>query len=183
MTDTNKDQEGVTPNGNGEIDTQDGNTAASASSSSGKKNKKGKAKKSGDQAVTPSQANLTPEQQGNLKKAMEYLSLQAAGSVSDVMCCYYEEMSVTGPVKSEEEAAQKSYQFWSTQPVPAIDELVTSNECITPDLAVAEVRQEEYTLPQGFHWDTLHLEDPLVLKELYVLLNENYVEDDDNMFR
>ena len=92
MTDTNKDQEGVTLNGNGEIDTQDGNTAASASSSSGKKNKKGKAKKSGDQSVTPSQANLTPEQQGNLKKAMEYLSLQAAGSVSDVMCCYYEEM-------------------------------------------------------------------------------------------
>ena len=98
-------------------------------------------------------------------------------------CVVMRKCSVTGPVKSEEEAAQKSYQFWSTQPVPAIDELVTSNECITPDLAVTEVRQEEYTLPQGFHWDTLHLEDPLVLKELYVLLNENYVEDDDNMFR
>lgn len=166
MTDNNKDQEDVNRNGNGEIDTQDGNTAATASSSSGKKNKKGKAKKSEDQAVTPSQANLTPEQQGNLKKAMEYLSLQAAG-----------------PAKSEEEAAKKSYQFWSTQPVPDIDEHVTSNECITPDLAVAEVRQEEYTLPQGFQWDTLHLDDPLVLKELYVLLNENYVEDDDNMFR
>ena len=83
MTDNNKDQEDVNRNGNGEIDTQDGNTAATASSSSGKKNKKGKAKKSEDQAVTPSQANLTPEQQGNLKKAMEYLSLQAAGSDID----------------------------------------------------------------------------------------------------
>ena len=29
----------------------------------------------------------------------------------------------------------------------------------------------------------LQLDDPLVLKEVYVLLNENYVEDDDNMFR
>ena len=85
MSDNNKDQEEVTPNGNGEIDTQDGNTAAPANSSSGKKNKKGKAKKSGDQAVTPSQASLTPEQQGNLKKAMEYLSLQAAGSDCDVV--------------------------------------------------------------------------------------------------
>ena len=85
MTDNNKDQENTIPNGNGEIDTQDGNTAATTSSSSGKKNKKGKAKKSGEQAVTPSQANLTPEQQGNLKKAMEYLSLQAAGSDSDVV--------------------------------------------------------------------------------------------------
>ena len=83
MSDNNKDQE-VTQNGNGEIDTQDGNNAAPASSS-GKKNKKGKAKKSGDQAVTLSQASLTPEQQGNLKKAMEYLSLQAAGSLLIVM--------------------------------------------------------------------------------------------------
>ena len=48
---------------------------------------------------------------------------------------------------------------------------------------MAQVRQEEFTLPAGFQWDTLQLDDPLVLKELYVLLNENYVEDDDNMFR
>lgn len=32
-------------------------------------------------------------------------------------------------------------------------------------------------------WDTLNLDEPLVLKELYTLLNENYVEDDDCMFR
>jgi len=67
--------------------------------------------------------------------------------------------------------------------VPSIDEVVTSNEWITPDLPITEVRQDGYTLPAGFQWDTLHLDDPLVLKELYVLLNENYVEDDDNMFR
>ncbi|EEB19465.1 glycylpeptide N-tetRadecanoyltransferase, putative [Pediculus humanus corporis] len=42
---------------------------------------------------------------------------------------------------------------------------------------------EPYSLPEQFHWDTLNLEDPLVLKELYTLLNENYVEDDDSMFR
>merc|ERR1719270_2685930 len=99
-------------------------------------------------------------------KAMEILNLQAAG-----------------PAKNEEEAAKKSYQFWSTQPVPSIDEVVTSNECITPDLPITEVRQDGFTLPQGLQWDTLQLDDPLVLKELYVLLNENYVEDDDNMFR
>ena len=60
---------------------------------------------------------------------------------------------------------------------------MTSNECISPDVAAEEVRQEGYTLPSGFQWDTLQLDDPLVLKELYILLNENYVEDDDNMFR
>ena len=89
----------------------------------------------------------------------------------------------SGPAKNEEEAASKSYQFWSTQPVPSIDEVVTSNESISPDVAAEEVRQEGYSLPPGFQWDTLQLDDPLVLKELYILLNENYVEDDDNMFR
>uniref|UniRef100_A0A8C5VIT1 Glycylpeptide N-tetradecanoyltransferase n=1 Tax=Microcebus murinus TaxID=30608 RepID=A0A8C5VIT1_MICMU len=34
-----------------------------------------------------------------------------------------------------------------------------------------------------FTWDALDLGDRGVLKELYTLLNENYVEDDDNMFR
>lgn len=38
-------------------------------------------------------------------------------------------------------------------------------------------------MPDGFSWDTLVLDDPLVLKELYTLLTENYVEDDDAMFR
>merc|ERR1719228_2546350 len=88
-----------------------------------------------------------------------------------------------GPAKTEDEAAKKSYQFWSTQPVPSIDENITSNEAISPDLPNDKVRQDPYSLPDGFKWDTLNLDDPLVLKELYILLNENYVEDDDNMFR
>ncbi|KAG8229524.1 hypothetical protein J437_LFUL004930 [Ladona fulva] len=87
------------------------------------------------------------------------------------------------PAKTTEEALQKQYQFWSTQPVPKMDEKITSNEAIEPDKKIPEIRQEPYTLPQGFHWDTLNLDDPLVLKELYTLLNENYVEDDDCLFR
>merc|ERR1719270_1710159 len=81
----------------------------------------------------------------------------------------------------KDSAGKKSYEFWSTQPVPKIDEDITTNEAIEPDLV--EPRQEPYSLPAGFHWDTLNLDDPIVLKELYVLLTENYVEDDDNMFR
>ncbi|XP_071453218.1 glycylpeptide N-tetradecanoyltransferase 2 [Hetaerina americana] len=87
------------------------------------------------------------------------------------------------PAKTTEEALQKQYQFWSTQPVPKMDEKITSNEAIEPDKQIPEIRQEPYTLPEGFHWDTLNLDDPLVLKELYTLLNENYVEDDDSLFR
>uniref|UniRef100_UPI00398E40C1 glycylpeptide N-tetradecanoyltransferase 1 isoform X3 n=1 Tax=Pristiophorus japonicus TaxID=55135 RepID=UPI00398E40C1 len=86
-----------------------------------------------------------------------------------------------GPAKSMEEATKRSYQFWDTQPVPKLGEVVTVHGPIEPDKD--NIRQEPYSLPQGFLWDALDLGNAEVLKELYTLLNENYVEDDDNMFR
>lgn len=61
------------------------------------------------------------------------------------------------------------------------DEKIVTNEPIEPDKD--SVRADPYSLPADFHWDTLNLDDPLVLGELYSLLSENYVEDDDAMFR
>uniref|UniRef100_A0A2K5PRA3 Glycylpeptide N-tetradecanoyltransferase n=1 Tax=Cebus imitator TaxID=2715852 RepID=A0A2K5PRA3_CEBIM len=86
-----------------------------------------------------------------------------------------------GPARNIDEAAKHRYQFWDTQPVPKLDEVITSHGAIEPDKD--NVRQEPYSLPQGFMWDTLDLSNAEVLKELYTLLNENYVEDDDDMFR
>ncbi|KAM6216202.1 glycylpeptide N-tetradecanoyltransferase 2 [Rhynchocyon petersi] len=86
-----------------------------------------------------------------------------------------------GPARNIDEAAKHRYQFWDTQPVPKLNEVITSHGAIEPDKD--NVRQEPYSLPQGFMWDTLDLSNAEVLKELYTLLNENYVEDDDNMFR
>lgn len=63
------------------------------------------------------------------------------------------------------------------------DEKIEVNEEIEPPKEESEIRQEPYSLPEGFQWDTLTLSDPFVLKELYTLLSENYVEDDDAMFR
>jgi hypothetical protein len=47
----------------------------------------------------------------------------------------------------------------------------------------ADIRQEPYTLPEGFIWDTVDVLDDAQLEDLYQLLNENYVEDGDAMFR
>ncbi|RWS25182.1 glycylpeptide N-tetradecanoyltransferase 2-like protein [Leptotrombidium deliense] len=85
--------------------------------------------------------------------------------------------------KSPQEALKKKYHFWETQPVPKLDENVNDEGPIEGTKKVEEVRKEPYTLPEGFEWNTLDIDDPVVLKELYQLLNENYVEDDDNMFR
>nr|KAF6431950.1 N-myristoyltransferase 2 [Rousettus aegyptiacus] len=86
-----------------------------------------------------------------------------------------------GPARNIDEAAKHRYQFWDTQPVPKLNEVVMSHGAIEADKD--HVRQEPYSLPQGFAWDTLDLGSAEVLRELYTLLNENYVEDDGNMFR
>uniref|UniRef100_A0A1A8MHX2 Glycylpeptide N-tetradecanoyltransferase n=2 Tax=Nothobranchius TaxID=28779 RepID=A0A1A8MHX2_9TELE len=90
-------------------------------------------------------------------------------------------LSCQGPARSIDEAAKHKYQFWDTQPVPKLNEVVTTHGPIEADKE--NIRQEPYSLPQGFMWDTLDLGNADVLKELYTLLNENYVEDDYNMFR
>lgn len=46
-----------------------------------------------------------------------------------------------------------------------------------------KVRPNPYNLPDGFMWDTLEIDNDAILKELYLLLNANYVEDEDSMFR
>jgi glycylpeptide N-tetradecanoyltransferase len=93
--------------------------------------------------------------------------------------------AVSGPQRSaprtQKEAQSKTYQFWKTQPVPQMGDIVVSNEAIEPDKT--DIRQEPLSLPDKFYWDTLDLDNPDVLDELYQLLAENYVEDDDNMFR
>lgn len=45
------------------------------------------------------------------------------------------------------------------------------------------MRPEPYRLPEGFAWCEVDMGDPAQAKEAYDLLNRNYVEDDDNMFR
>lgn len=64
-----------------------------------------------------------------------------------------------------------------------LGEEVTTNEPIEEDKPPEEIRKEPYSLPAGFEWDTVDLANDDNLKELYTLLNENYVEDEDNMFR
>lgn len=84
-----------------------------------------------------------------------------------------------------EEARTRSFQFWSTQPVPQMDEMVPAdvNCAIEENIPLDKVRQEPYSLPNGFRWSNVDLNDEEQLNELYNLLTKNYVEDDDSMFR
>ncbi|TDH72454.1 hypothetical protein CCR75_009277 [Bremia lactucae] len=80
-------------------------------------------------------------------------------------------------------AAQKEFKFWKTQPVPALDEFPREHGAIDPSKNVSDVRQEPFVMPPGFTWCEVDLTKPDEVLEVYYLLTENYVEDDDNMFR
>uniref|UniRef100_A0A914GUG8 Glycylpeptide N-tetradecanoyltransferase n=1 Tax=Globodera rostochiensis TaxID=31243 RepID=A0A914GUG8_GLORO len=81
------------------------------------------------------------------------------------------------------EAKHHKYQFWETQPVPQFNTKITENNYIDPPLDVSKVRKESYSLPEPFVWSDIDLNTNEQLDELYTLLTENYVEDDENMFR
>lgn len=79
---------------------------------------------------------------------------------------------------------ERPHPFWDTQPVPSIgSEFATGSGPIDEILTPADVRQEPYTLPDQFEWVAVNVDDDAEAHEVYMLLSENYVEDDDSMFR
>jgi hypothetical protein len=43
------------------------------------------------------------------------------------------------------------------------DEVITTNEPIEADKSREEIRQEPYSLPVGFCWDSLDIDNPIVV--------------------
>lgn len=54
---------------------------------------------------------------------------------------------------------------------------------IDVEKTVAEVKDKPYNLPSGFVWSDIDMNDKDQVEEVYTLLTQHYVEDDDNMFR
>ncbi|PNW81548.1 hypothetical protein CHLRE_06g251100v5 [Chlamydomonas reinhardtii] len=81
--------------------------------------------------------------------------------------------------------AKDRYAFWETQPVAQFTEGSEPAEDgpIDKPKTVQDVRQEPYSLPDSFEWCVCDLTDDAVAHEVYELLSNNYVEDDDAMFR
>jgi len=83
----------------------------------------------------------------------------------------------------EQEELKRPHNFWDTQPVPhhgvESEEIGPIDEIKT----VEDVKKEPYNLPGGFEWSETDISQQETIEEVYTLLNENYVEDDDNMFR
>mmetsp|Transcript_5270 Transcript_5270/g.13190 ORF Transcript_5270/g.13190 Transcript_5270/m.13190 type:complete len:452 (-) Transcript_5270:25-1380(-) len=93
-------------------------------------------------------------------------------------------------LKEKEEAVRKKHAFWESQPVKQFTEEANDGEGVeegpVQTLAsqdVSQVRQDPYGLPAGYEWCDCDISSQDSVQEVYTLLSENYVEDDDNMFR
>lgn len=94
---------------------------------------------------------------------------------------------LTGMSLSNNKKDMASHKFWSTQPVPKLDEGRKNKERV-PDGPIKEVVPEQVPkepapLPEGYEWVELDLLDDKELQETFNLLNNHYVEDDKAMFR
>ncbi|KAL6058641.1 glycylpeptide N-tetradecanoyltransferase [Balamuthia mandrillaris] len=86
--------------------------------------------------------------------------------------------------RDEEEAlAAIPHKFWDTQPVPKMGENVDDVNEPLEVKDVSEIQKEPMPLLSLFEWTETDVDDPATLEEIYTLLTENYVEDDDCMFR
>lgn len=78
---------------------------------------------------------------------------------------------------------QKSHKFWDTQPVPKPSEVTSELKGPLEKKTIDEVSKDPVKLPATFEWTEIDLLDDSHIQEVYTLLYENYVEDDDGYFR
>lgn len=75
------------------------------------------------------------------------------------------------------------HKFWQTQPVPRFDETASSSDGPIEPEDLTKVRKEPLPLIDGFGWVTMDMDNSKEIEDVYQLLFNNYVEDDEAMFR
>ncbi|KAI4329121.1 hypothetical protein L6164_021421 [Bauhinia variegata] len=81
---------------------------------------------------------------------------------------------------------EKRHKFWETQPVGQFKEIGDTSlpeGPIEPPTPSSELKQEPYNLPNHYEWITCDISCEEMCDEVFNLLANNYVEDDENMFR
>lgn len=77
---------------------------------------------------------------------------------------------------------EKDRQFWPTQPVPQPGDTGEEGE-IEKDNKVENVRKTPLPLLPQFEWSDIDMNNAEQVEEVYNFLTENYVEDEDGLFR
>jgi glycylpeptide N-tetradecanoyltransferase len=137
-----------------------------------KKKKKSKAKAGADGKAGDKEGEEKPEEESGEGLSSQEQLLQL--------------LRRTRICEESQRQVERPHLFWDTQPVPSMSSETFSESDTGPIDAIktpADVRDEPYNLPDAFEWATCNVMDEEECKEIYTLLSENYVEDDDSMFR
>ncbi|MEW5306326.1 MAG: hypothetical protein WDW36_008796 [Sanguina aurantia] len=112
-------------------------------------------------------------------------SQQSPASLSAAIATVSQALQRTNIECTFKHQAKDKYTFWETQPVTQFREDGTPipDGPIDVPKSISDVRQDPYNLPDSFVWSICDLADAAQVHEVYELLSNNYVEDDDNMFR
>jgi glycylpeptide N-tetradecanoyltransferase len=87
-------------------------------------------------------------------------------------------------LKFDEEDLKKEHKFWHSQPMQRLDENAPTQEnCAIENKTLDDVRKKPLRLPAAFEWVSVDITNEQELDDVYTLLAENYVEDDEGMFR
>ncbi|CCF60763.1 hypothetical protein KAFR_0L01530 [Kazachstania africana CBS 2517] len=86
-------------------------------------------------------------------------------------------------LNSQQRKAFEEYKFWRTQQVVSFDEKFDKEGVIDDTKTPADIPDKPLPLIDGFTWCNINPDDPNELDDLFVLLNENYVEDKHSVFR
>lgn len=111
---------------------------------------------------------MSEEQNGKLIELLKLLKLNN-GDISKLT--------------QEQRKEMKDYRFWKTQPVTRLDEAIDKEGVIDKVKTPDDIPDKPLPLLGEFEWCTVDVTDQEQLEDVFVLLNENYVEDRDASFR
>lgn len=92
-------------------------------------------------------------------------------------------ISLGEALNESQQKQMNEYKFWKTQPVPALDEVVENEGPIDASKKPSDISPEPLPLLGDFEWSTIDVDLAPQLDEVYTLLYEHYVEDQDATFR
>ena len=97
-----------------------------------------------------------------------------------------EQLSAANERKQKIPVSVEEHKFWDTQPVSKSSlqrDAEPFEGPIEQNKTISEVKKDSTPLPEEFAWCEINLEDQREKSELYFLLNQNYVEDIESLFR
>ncbi|KAI9727852.1 MAG: glycylpeptide N-tetradecanoyltransferase [Cirrosporium novae-zelandiae] len=172
-------------------DTNNPDEAASGSASKKKKSKKNKLKEKvgiGGSSNEKTGKEMSNAQVDQLLAMNPALKGEMAGLDKDKAKEMLKKMNIndllTGmTLNKKNHKDMASYKFWQTQPVPKFDDKGNMQEGPIQEVDPEKVPKEPLHIDEAFEWVTMDLKDEKEIEEVYELLAQHYVEDDDAMFR